>query len=112
MRGAQRRRERFLDQHVKSRLQRDPRHGHVAGQRRRVQDRLRPRCRDRFLQRFEAHLGRRAQLLPDDVQRVGIGVHVADELDLGDLREDPPGPVPSVRAEPNLEDPKRAHGRQ
>ena len=106
MGGAQRRRERFFDQHVQPGVQRQPRHRHVTRQRRRVQDCVRPGCGDRLLQRFEAHLP------ADEVQRVGIGVHVADQLDLTDFRKDSSRPVSTVRAEADLQDPKPVHGRQ
>ena len=112
MRGAERRREGLLHQDVQSGVERGPRHRHVPRQGGGVQHGLRPRRRDGLLERFEAHLGRCAQLLADDVQRVGVGVDVADELDLADVGDDASRPVPTVRAESDLKDPKRAHGRQ
>src|SRR5947207_13550756 len=112
VRGAERRRERLLDQDVQPGVKGGARHGHMTRQRGGVEERIRPRGRDRLPDRFEVHTGRRAKLFAGDVQRVRIRVDVRDEVDLVDVWDDAPGPVAAVPSEANLHQSQRRHGRQ
>ena len=109
--GADAGRERLLDQDVQPRLERGPRHGHVARQRRGIEDRLRFRRGDRLPQRLEDHARPGIELLAQEVERVGVGVDVGDELDLAYVWDHPPGPTAAVRAQADLRDSQRIHGR-
>ncbi len=110
--GAQGGGERLLEQDVQARVEGGPGHRYVAGERSGVEQRLGTRRRDGLLQRLEDHAGRRLDLRTDDLERVRIGVDVADHLDLRHVRNHAAGPVAAVRTHADLEDPQRVHGAQ
>src|SRR5205085_12083183 len=104
VRALQRLGERLLDQNVEAGLERELRDGGVAGQRRRVQDRIRREHLERGVERTEASLFRNPDLVLEQVQGEYVRIDARDKLDLLDLGYHQARPVATPGSHPHLHD--------